>query len=810
MPQHIVVNITWQENYWTGVPSEEDMRRASHKYVSTGHVGHEYLNFDLTRNIQGGYKIGFFMANHQPARFSNGKAHVFFYSSGHIVGLYAYAEIGSFELEEGPDGAYLDANVRTSVENVCRFDDIRLLKLEPGRHLGGKQRIGQIGFTYINDDTAHTILEDAIERHPTESSYRLRLEELLLELDENSTERSGNIWKIAPGENAVYWDECQQKGLINIGWAEIGNYGQHSSKEELRKKIGFNNAHTVWSFYHKIRRGHIVVANQGRQKIMGIGLITGDYQFGPDTVNTNELQPSYRTVDWRITEPVNISIYLPIPTVMPVNNNQWQHIKAAYLKKDPAYAAVFDEFEGTKAMMTPNDPEIERVYKNSRNIILYGPPGTGKTYRARQFATARTAGQVSETDTPRRNYWCVMANPKEWRWSELFSEGKPGNISLGSIRRNFEMVKGGDIAFCYASTPQACFEWVSEVTKVSEDGGFTLRGIQKLSDPLPYRQFKDDVQLQNSEPVRQLMGYRLLRFEPLEALRLLEKMADKNSGLDSLLANTQEQQRLNFVQTITFHQSYGYEDFVEGLRPVVDEDGQIRYEWRSGIFQQMCDAAAADPDNDFILIIDEINRGNIAKIFGELITLLEDDKRLGQDNEMMVTLPGSQQRFGVPDNLYIIGTMNTADRSIALLDIALRRRFTFVPVNPELALLRDQTIEGIPLDRLLDRLNTRIAALLDADHRLGHSYLMKLDTLDDLHFVWYNKIIPLLQEYFYDDGERLRAVLDDFIDMQELPTGLFKNPPDSFDPELGGYAVVPLDGTQFIAALKKIAGLLEK
>ena len=139
------------------------------------------------------------------------------------------------------------------------------------------------------------------------------------------------------------------------------------------------------------------------------------------------------------------------------------------------------------------------------------------------------------------------------------------------------------------------------------------------------------------------------------------------------------------VAMVTFHQNFAYEDFIEGIRPALgDEIGdQIRYKLHDGIFKKIARAAEKDSDKQFVLIIDEINRGNIAKIFGELITLIEDSRRLGAEDEIKVTLPYSQTPFGVPKNLYLIGTMNTADRSIQLLDTALRRRFIFIEMMPE-------------------------------------------------------------------------------------------------------------------------------
>lgn len=163
----------------------------------------------------------------------------------------------------------------------------------------------------------------------------------------------------------------------------------------------------------------------------------------------------------------------------------------------------------------------------------------------------------------------------------------------------------------------------------------------------------------------------------------------------------------------------------------------------------------------YILIIDEINRGNISKIFGELITLIEPSKRIGEEEELRVTLPYSQDSFGVPNNLYIIGTMNTADRSITSLDTALRRRFEFVEMMPDATKLEGKVIEGINLQKMLTAINERIEFLYDREKTIGHAYLLDIKNLDDLKEVFQNKIIPLLQEYFYRNYALIQAVLND-------------------------------------------------
>lgn len=372
------------------------------------------------------------------------------------------------------------------------------------------------------------------------------------------------------------------------------------------------------------------------------------------------------------------------------------------------------------------------------NLIIYGPPGTGKTYALRnEYMTRFTELQMMTRD----QFAQELAGELTWLQVitiilyDLKSAKVPTIFEHPLLQAKFRLQVN-------RNPKNTIWSWLQQHAKIDCPN---VKNAQR-KEPLIFWKDEDSVWTVDHDMVEDQLP------ELIEKLQMFRKFKP----------DAKEIKRYEYV---TFHQSYCYEDFVEGIKPMMSEEATdtLSYEVTPGIFKNMAAKALNDPNHKYALLIDEINRGNVASVFGELIALIEEDKRKGRPNELKAKLPYSREEFVVPDNLYIIGAMNTADRSVEALDTALRRRFTFVALYPQPEQLQQPAGFDVDLRKLLITINGRIEKLLDKDHCIGHSYFMaieeKSDPLEELRLIFKRKILPLLEEYFYGDPGKIGMVL---------------------------------------------------
>ena len=445
-----------------------------------------------------------------------------------------------------------------------------------------------------------------------------------------------------------FWPMMQERSCIAIGWPNLGDIGWVDGKRESFSRLKTLVADTyptdpssvgracsqLSQFVAGISEGDVVIASEGTT-VLGIGRVTGEYEFRPEYEFPHQRLVDWVTAsEWKLPDSAE-GLRSTVRQLGKSNENLLaieQHLTSLGVQQSGTQTSVAAAAK-RPTRLTGVQGRIQSILERKGQAVLYGPPGTGKSYWAE-----RTANELA---------------------------------ALSAFGRSFE------------------------------------------------------------------------------ALDATEKSAV-----------TGERERAGLVRTCCFHPAYGYEDFLEGYRPST-LNGSVSFELRDGVFKRLCRDAAASPEHNFYLVVDEINRGDIPRIFGELLMAIEKDKRGKQ-----VLLPASQQPFSVPTNVFVLGTMNTADRSISLLDTALRRRFGFIELMPDSSVLKGSIVAGIPLKAWLDALNGRIREHVGRDARnlqIGHSYLMHggspLKDVAMLKRAIRDDIVPLLEEYCYEDYETLGNIL---------------------------------------------------
>ncbi|HMV79914.1 MAG TPA: AAA family ATPase [Leptospiraceae bacterium] len=407
------------------------------------------------------------------------------------------------------------------------------------------------------------------------------------------------------------------------------------------------------------------------------------------------------------------------------------------------------------------------------NQILYGPPGTGKTYNTMNkaiqiinpefFLGNRTEVRAEYERLVREKQITFTTFHQSMSYEDFVEGMKPIEPREEGLPVVFKVVPGilREICNRIRSIERLKGNETEIHQKVDNFQDLYNAFLKRLNDILS--------ELEENEPYfieARRSKVKILEIEGSNIITIGEKASTKETVMRDKIKRIYD--KFDSPDDIT--------DVVNQLREVGTDIGwttnyfavfKALKEFETSMVNVQKKESSKSYKQNYVLIIDEINRGNVSQIFGELITLIEEDKRIGGKEELEVTLPYSKESFGVPSNLYIIGTMNTADRSVEALDTALRRRFHFEEMMPDPKLIADEglvqngILEGIDLVKLLNTINERIVLLLDKDHQIGHSYFMAVENLEDLKSVFKNKIIPLLQEYFYGDYGKIRLVLGD-------------------------------------------------
>lgn len=534
---------------------------------------------------------------------------------------------------------------------------------------------------------------------------------------ENFSTGKNDFYLIGSMYDKTYmFEKMIENQCVSIGWNDDLDFSEIYGKDSkiidafIDENVTNSSAKTAFRKFLKIKEGDMIAVkksgspkgSEGYLSIVAIAKVVERngkvYEYKNDEL-VHRINVEF--IDAPIFKELNIGGYSS--TIHWLNKNN----KAEHIYK------IFK----TKNEIIQNEIKEVLKMKKSLNKILYGPSGTGKTfnviYEALEILEGNRYDGENERDLAVKKYEDYVNKGKIVFTTFHQSYGYEEFIEGYRAQRDgaFKLEDGIFKKLCTQDTKKYLgYKWNEyEITKEEKD--FIAVKRLKADIDIPFL-------IKDIEIIADLIKTHQIDFKDIKDKEIFKKIQDVK--LESYITN-------------------GYSYIISALVERV-----LNYEEEKNFPR--------------IIIIDEINRGNISKIFGELITLVEKDKRLGEENQLEVVLPYSQEKFGIPNNVYILGTMNTADRSISLIDVALRRRFEFQEILPDPNLLKED-IDGINCRELLRKMNARIEYLFDRDHTIGHAYFINDKNIEDLIFTMQNKIIPLLQEYFYEDWEKIALVL---------------------------------------------------
>ncbi|CEN54073.1 McrB family protein [Capnocytophaga canis] len=539
---------------------------------------------------------------------------------------------------------------------------------------------------------------------------------------------------------------------------------QYIETNELKYKLGRKGKEWVWVFDEQEYFNNDYVHYEF---LLNENQVSIDLHFEKNKKIANELhslcEPLPDFLEWKTWQKSVQSITHKNKIDLESPNRTKESIEALNELYNRTYPLLVEKAKSLKVTTKNSDPikSTEESMKNMNltpniplNQILFGAPGTGKTYHTKKIAVEIINGKKERTRKEINEEFETLTNAKQIVFTtfhqslsyEDFIEGIKPETTDGKV--TYE-VKGGIFK-------RLCSRAIEQKSK---NNGIEIYDFDKAWNDLIAE--AEQFFLSNSQLLLSILT-------PDKGLYVTE--ITDNGNLKVKPKNS----RLDIDYTVSYNRAKKLQEAFPDLSVVKNIDKEFRYViggsnstayWavlnfiNNRIKENYKVTTIPKENKNYVLIVDEINRGNVSAIFGELITLLEEDKRKGNPEQTEVVLPYSGNKFSVPNNVYIIGTMNTADRSVEALDTALRRRFSFVEMQPNPEILSEEEYKNVDLPRLLATINQRIEVLIDKDHQIGHSYFIGIQNLEDLKGVFRDKIIPLLEEYFYGDFGKIGLVL---------------------------------------------------